>query len=108
MNGQFLAGQLTYVITNDGQIQIMDQDTRQVIDIDIDIDIDANTELPTSLGWEDIVGKDVEIVAIDGKAMSVGLIERWRAYYAHLLPPACHQLCPLFDNFGNSVPDYCS
>lgn len=71
MNGRVLTGQLTYVDTEDSQIQIMDEDKHQVTDLDID----ANTELPGSFCWEDLVGENVEVVAIDGKVATISLTQ---------------------------------
>ncbi len=56
--------------TDEGQIQIMDRADGRVTDLDID----AHTRLPASFGWESLVGRDVEAVAVDGKTENICLL----------------------------------
>ena len=70
MQGEVLIGQLTYIDSEEGQIQIMDRADGQVTALDID----AHTRLPASYGWESLVGEDVEAVAIDGRVKSISLL----------------------------------
>ena len=67
MQGQVLIGQLTYINTEGSQIQITDWVEDEVTTLDID----AQTRLPHSWGWERLLGKNVEVIVIDGKTKNV-------------------------------------
>lgn len=71
MQGRVLKGQLTYIDTHEGCIQITDIAEDEVITLDID----AQTCLPGSWGRVRLLGEDVEAIAIDGKINNVCLIE---------------------------------
>ena len=70
MIAQVITGRLTYVDTEENLIQILDRADSQVTDLDIG----EQTKLPASLGWERLVGEDVEAVVIDGKADNICLL----------------------------------
>lgn len=67
MHAEVFRGQLTYVDTDDGQIQITDRTDNQVTTLDFD----ADTRLSSLHGWESLVGDDIEVVVIDGKTKEV-------------------------------------
>lgn len=66
MHAEVLRGQLTYVDTEEGQIQLTDRADHEVTQLDITSDI--------KLPWEKLVGGDVEAVVIDGKTKDVYLL----------------------------------
>ena len=68
MHGKVIKGQLTYVDTEEGQIQLMDDDNQVTT-----LNIDAGTRLPYRNDWENLVGNDIEVVIIDGKTKNVYL-----------------------------------
>lgn len=68
MQGHVLKGQLTYVDTEEGRIEIMDTAEGKVIALNID----ADTE-PLYV-WERLLGSDVEAVVVDGKTKDVYLV----------------------------------
>ena len=63
-------GQLIYIDTDEGEIQIMDRADGQITELDID----THTRLPASYGWEDLVGNDVEAIVVGGKTAIVCLL----------------------------------
>ena len=67
MRAEVLRGQLTYIDTNDGQIQILDRADNQTITLDFD----AATKISPSKDWESLIGDAVEAVVIDGKTRSI-------------------------------------
>jgi len=70
MHAEVLKGQLIYIDTEEGQIQIMDEVDHQVTALNID----ENTKLPANHSWERIVGDDIEAVVINGKTRSLYLL----------------------------------
>jgi len=70
MRAGVVKGQLIYVDTEDGQIQVMDSVDHQVTDLSID----ENTRLPANSSWEELVGDDIEVVVIDGKTQNIYLL----------------------------------
>ena len=70
MEGVVYKGQLTYLDTKGGRIEI----TSRTDGEGRCLDIDSNTELPQQSTWEDLLGRDVEAVAIDGKVKSIRLL----------------------------------
>ena len=67
MHAEVLKGQLIYVDTEEGQIQLMDRADNQVTALNID----AETRLPGRNDWQNLVGDDIEVVVIDGKTKNV-------------------------------------
>jgi len=67
MHAEVFKGQLIYVDTEEGQIQLMDKADNQVTTLNID----ADTSLPGMIGWEGLLGDDIDVVVIDGKAKNV-------------------------------------
>ena len=67
MHAEVLKGQLVYVDTEEGQIQLMDKGDNRVTALNID----ADTYLPDRNDWENLVGDDIEVVVIDGKTKNV-------------------------------------
>lgn len=70
MHAEVIKGQLIYVDTEDGQIQVMDKADHQVTDLNID----EGTGLPVNHSWGKLVGDDIEAVVIDGKTQNVYLL----------------------------------
>lgn len=69
MEGRLIRGQLTYVNTNEGIIEIEDFRT----DI-VTLDINSDTSIINLSDWENLIGNDIEAVAIDGVAKSIDRI----------------------------------
>ena len=67
MHAEVFRGQLTYIDTDDGQIQLTDRADNKVTTLDFD----ADTHLSSLHGWGSLVGDDVEVVVIDGKTKDV-------------------------------------
>ena len=70
MNAIVWKGQLVYVDTEKGQIQIVDEADGQVITLNID----ASTKLPRYENWEDLMASNIEAVVVDGKTKTVYLV----------------------------------
>lgn len=71
MHAEVLRGQLIYVDTEEGQIQLMDRGNNGVTVLNID----ADTRLPGRNDWENLVGDDIDVVIIDGKTKNVYYVE---------------------------------
>lgn len=69
MEGRLIRGQLTYVNTDEGIIEIDDFRTDSV-----KLDINSDTRLVSFTDWEHLVGTDIEAVVIDGAARSIDRI----------------------------------
>jgi len=67
MHAEVFNGQLTYVDTAEGQIQLKDRNDHEVTTIDI-------TTVP-NVNWEELMGFDVEAVVVDGKTKQVYMIK---------------------------------
>ena len=67
MHAEVLKGQLIYVDTEEGQIQLMDKGDNRVTALNID----ADTCLPYKNDWESLVANDIEVVVIDGKTKNI-------------------------------------
>ena len=67
MHAEVFKGQLIYVDTEEGQIQLMDRADNRVTALNID----ADTSLPGRNDWESLVGDDIDVVVIDGKTENV-------------------------------------
>lgn len=70
MNAIVWKGQLVYVDTEKGQIQIVDEADGRVITLNID----ASTKLPRYENWEDLMASDIEAVVVDGKIKTIYLV----------------------------------
>ena len=66
MHAEVFRGQLTYVDTEEGQIQLTDRADHAVTEFDITSVI--------KLPWEKLVGGDVEVIVINGKTQDVYLL----------------------------------
>ncbi len=67
MHAELFKGQLIYVDTEEGRIQLMDRADNRVTALNIDTD----TSLPGMNAWESLVGDDIDVVVIDGKTTNV-------------------------------------
>ena len=71
MHAEVLKGQLIYVDTEKGRIQLMDRADNRVTTLNID----ADTRLPGRNDWENLVGDDIDVVVINGKTKNVYYVE---------------------------------
>lgn len=70
MNAIVWKGQLVYVDTEKGQIQIVDEADGRLTTLNID----ASTELSGNWDWEDLMASNIEAVVVDGKTKTAYLV----------------------------------
>lgn len=71
MHAEVFKGQLIYVDTEEGQIQLMDRSNNGVTVLNID----ADTRLPGRNDSGNLVGDDIDVVVINGKTKNVYYVE---------------------------------